>query len=156
MDSEQEMTPGDPLALEIQVCFALALASRSVIAAYRPVLAPLNLTHPQYLVMLALWEHERMNQKTLAGMLGMDPGTLSPLVRRLEQIGYVHRQRDPEDERSVLLGLTDAGRKLREQAEEIPERMMRRLDLSLADVRQLHRSMTRLIAAARRAPDEET
>ncbi|SQC30518.1 Organic hydroperoxide resistance transcriptional regulator [Rothia kristinae] len=86
----------------------------------------------------------------------MDPGTLSPLVRRLEQIGYVHRQRDPEDERSVLLGLTDAGRKLREQAEEIPERMMRRLDLSLADVRQLHRSMTRLIAAARRAPDEET
>ena len=156
MDSEQETTPGDPLALESQVCFALALASRSVIAAYRPVLAPLNLTHPQYLVMLALWEHERMNQKTLAGMLGLDPGTLSPIVRRLEQIGYVHRQRDPEDERSVLLSLTDAGRKLREQAEEIPERMMRRLDLSLADVQQLHRSMTRLIAAARRAPAEES
>ncbi|WP_270242025.1 MarR family winged helix-turn-helix transcriptional regulator [Rothia kristinae] len=156
MDSEQETTPGDPLALESQVCFALALASRSVIAAYRPVLAPLHLTHPQYLVMLALWEHERMNQKTLAGMLGLDPGTLSPIVRRLEQIGYVHRQRDPEDERSVLLSLTDAGRKLREQAEEIPERMMRRLDLSLADVQQLHRSMTRLIAAARRAPAEES
>ena len=150
MDSEQETTPGDPLALESQVCFALALASRSVIAAYRPVLAPLHLTHPQYLVMLALWEHERMNQKTLA------PGTLSPIGRRLEQIGYVHRQRDPEDERSVLLSLTDAGRKLREQAEEIPERMMRRLDLSLADVQQLHRSMTRLIAAARRAPAEES
>lgn len=156
MDSEQETTPGDPLALESQVCFALALASRSVIAAYRPVLAPLHLTHPQYLVMLALWEHERMNQKTLAGMLGLDPGTLSPIVRRLEQIGYVHRQRDPEDERSVLLSLTEAGRKLREQAEEIPERMMRRLDLSLADVQQLHRSMTRLIAAARRAPAEES
>ncbi|OIJ35525.1 MarR family transcriptional regulator [Rothia kristinae] len=156
MDSEQETTPGDPLALESQVCFALALASRSVIAAYRPVLAPLHLTHPQYLVMLALWEHERMNQKTLAGMLGLDPGTLSPIVRRLEQIGYVHRQRDPEDERSVLLSLTDAGRKLRERAEEIPERMMRRLDLSLADVQQLHRSMTRLIAAARRAPAEES
>lgn len=156
MDSEQETTPGDPLALESQVCFALALASRSVIAAYRPVLAPLHLTHPQYLVMLALWEHERMNQKTLAGMLGLDPGTLSPIVRRLEQIGYVHRQRDPEDERSVLLSLTDAGWKLREQAEEIPERMMRRLDLSLADVQQLHRSMTRLIAAARRAPAEES
>lgn len=156
MDSEQETTPGDPLALESQVCFALALASRSVIAAYRPVLAPLHLTHPQYLVMLALWEHERMNQKTLAGMLGLDPGTLSPIVRRLEQIGYVHRQRDPEDERSVLLSLTDAGRKLREQAEEIPERMMRRLDLSLADVQQLHRGMTRLIAAARRAPAEES
>lgn len=156
MDSEQETTPGDPLALESQVCFALALASRSVIAAYRPVLAPLHLTHPQYLVMLALWEHERMNQKTLAGMLGLDPGTLSPIVRRLEQIGYVHRQRDPEDERSVLLSLTDAGRKLREQAEEIPERMIRRLDLSLADVQQLHRSMTRLIAAARRAPAEES
>ncbi|MGX6396669.1 MarR family winged helix-turn-helix transcriptional regulator [Rothia kristinae] len=156
MDSEQETTPRDPLALESQVCFALALASRSVIAAYRPVLAPLHLTHPQYLVMLALWEHERMNQKTLAGMLGLDPGTLSPIVRRLEQIGYVHRQRDPEDERSVLLSLTDAGRKLREQAEEIPERMIRRLDLSLADVQQLHRSMTRLIAAARRAPAEES
>lgn len=156
MDSEQETTPGDPLALESQVCFALALASRSVIAAYRPVLAPLHLTHPQYLVMLALWEHERMNQKTLAGMLGLDPGTLSPIVRRLEQIGYVLRQRDPGDERSVLLSLTDAGRKLREQAEEIPERMMRRLDLSPEDLRQLHRGMTRLIAAARRAPAEES
>lgn len=156
MDSEQETTPGDPLALESQVCFALALASRSVIAAYRPVLAPLHLTHPQYLVMLALWEHERMNQKTLAGMLGLDPGTLSPIVRRLEQIGYVLRQRDPGDERSVQLSLTEAGRRLRERAEEIPERMMRRLDLSPEDLRQLHRGMTRLIAAARRAPAEES
>ncbi|MDN5640794.1 MarR family winged helix-turn-helix transcriptional regulator [Rothia kristinae] len=156
MDSEQETTPGDPLALESQVCFALALASRSVIAAYRPVLAPLHLTHPQYLVMLALWEHGRMNQKTLAGMLGLDPGTLSPIVRRLEQIGYVLRQRDPGDERSVQLSLTEAGRRLRERAEEIPERMMRRLDLSPEDLRQLHRGMTRLIAAARRAPAEES
>ena len=148
--------PQDPLALESQVCFALALASRSVIAAYRPVLAPLNLTHPQYLVMLALWEHRETNQKTLAGMLGMDPGTLSPLVRRLEHIGYLRRERDPQDERSVRLSLTPQGRALRARAQQIPGAMMRRLGMDRQDVEQLRRSMTRLIAAARSAPEPGT
>ena len=73
----------DLLALDRQVCFALAVASRTVIGLYRPVLAPMGLTHPQYLVMLALWQHGTLSVKELSGLLQLDPGTLSPLLKRL-------------------------------------------------------------------------
>ena len=74
----------DPLALEQQVCFALAVAARNVIAVYRPLLEPMGLTHPQYLVMLALWQHEPLSVRELGRLLQLDPGTLSPLLKRLE------------------------------------------------------------------------
>src|SRR4029078_12050572 len=83
----------NPLALQEQVCFALAVASRSVIALYKPVLEPMGLTHPQYLVMLALWAQESVSGRDLSGMLQLDPGTLSPLLKRLEAAGYLRRQR---------------------------------------------------------------
>ena len=79
----------DVLALERQVCFALAVASRTVNAVYRPLLEPLGLTHPQYLVMLALWDTDRRSLRSLAETLALDPGTLSPLVKRLEVEGYL-------------------------------------------------------------------
>src|ERR1700710_3345454 len=79
----------DPLELERQVCFALSIASRSVLAVYRPLLEPLGLTHPQYLVMLALWGRSPLSVKELAGLLALDPGTLSPLLKRLEAVGRV-------------------------------------------------------------------
>src|SRR3954471_20366352 len=100
------MENADPLALEHQVCFALAVASRSVIALYRPVLEPMGLTHPQYLVMLALWERSPRSLRDLSEALQLDPGTLSPLVKRLERSGLVARARDPKDERSLALTLT--------------------------------------------------
>ena len=83
----------DPLALENQVCFALAVASRGVIAVYRPLLEPMGLTHPQYLVMLALWQHAPLSVKDLSRLLQLEPATLSPLLKRLEASGFVHRPR---------------------------------------------------------------
>lgn len=138
----------DPLALESQVCFALSVASRGIVAAYRPVLEPMGLTHPQYLVMLALWGTEPLSNKDLSTMLRLDPGTLSPLVKRLEVLGLLRRGRDPEDERILAIELTSKGRNLREQAESIPGEMMRRLNMDRAELVSLHRMMGKVIAAA--------
>lgn len=138
----------DPLALESQVCFALSLASRSVVAAYRPVLEPLRLTHPQYLVMLALWQHAPLSVKELSALLHLEPATLSPLLKRLESLGYVLRSRALEDERSLAVVLTDEGAALRAQAERVPEVMRRRLGMDESEVAALHASMMKVIAAA--------
>lgn len=143
-----EIPPADPLALENQVCFALSLASRSVIAAYRPVLEPLGLTHPQYLVMLTLWEHEPLSIKELSTLLHLDPGTLSPLVKRIETLGYVQRSRSTADERILQISLTEEGRAARELALQIPQEMMRRLDMDVEELTALHRAMNKVITAA--------
>jgi len=138
----------DLLALDRQVCFALAVASRSVIGLYRPLLDPLGLTHPQYLVMLALWEESPLPVKQLSGLLQLDPGTLSPLLKRLESGGLVTRQRDPRDERALAVTLTDAGHALRAEAEKIPPAIIERLGMSIPELEALHTSLTRVIAAA--------
>ena len=139
----------DALALERQVCFALSVASRSVVAAYRPVLEPLGLTHPQYLVMLALWENAPLSVKDLSSLLQLDPGTLSPLIKRLEASGYVERKRKPEDERTLAIAPTERGRLLRQDAVQVPVEMMRRLGMSREELTLLHQLMNRLITAAK-------
>jgi DNA-binding MarR family transcriptional regulator len=139
----------DALALERQVCFALSVASRSVVAAYRPVLEPLGLTHPQYLVMLALWENAPLSVKELSSLLQLDPGTLSPLIKRLEASGYVERKRKPEDERTLAIAPTERGRLLRQEALQVPVEMMRRLGMSAEELGLLHQLMNRLIAATK-------
>jgi len=138
----------NPLALEQQVCFALAIASRSVIALYKPVLEPMGLTHPQYLVMLALWEFEPVSVKDLSGMLQLDPGTLSPLLKRLEAAGLLRRDRDRRDERALAVALTEKGRALRKEALEVPPAIIDRLGMDLDELLQLHDRLTRVIAAA--------
>ncbi|WP_433020253.1 MarR family winged helix-turn-helix transcriptional regulator [Kribbella sp. CA-294648] len=144
----QESEEVDLLKLDRQVCFALAVASRSVIALYRPLLEPMGLTHPQYLVMLALWEESPLSVKQLSNLLQLDPGTLSPLLKRLEAAGYLTRQRDPRDERSLAVRLTDSGQALRTEALKIPPAIIDRLDMPLKDLEALHKSLTRVIAAA--------
>jgi DNA-binding MarR family transcriptional regulator len=139
----------DPLDLERQVCFALAVASRSVIGIYRPLLEPLHLTHPQYLVMLALWQHAPLSVTEMADRLQLDPATLSPLLKRLETTGYVVRRRDPRDERALQLTLTPQGQELRTEALKIPAAVMERLRLSLSDVESMHAVLVDLIARAR-------
>jgi DNA-binding MarR family transcriptional regulator len=138
----------DLLALDRQVCFALAVASRSVIALYRPLLEPMGLTHPQYLVMLALWEESPLSVKQLSNLLQLDPGTLSPLLKRLESSGLITRARDPRDERSLAVTLTEAGQTLRTQALAIPPAIIDRLGMTLEELEALHKSLTRVIAAA--------
>lgn len=138
----------DLLALENQVCFGLAVAARSVIALYRPVLEPLNLTHPQYLVMLALWEREPRSVRELSDALQLEPATLSPLLKRLEATGYVERRRSAADERALEVTLTPAGRELRAEAEKIPPRIIERLGLPMDDILNLRESLRTIIAAA--------
>ena len=142
----------DPLALENQVCFALAVASRSVIALYRPLLEPMGLTHPQYLVMLALWGHAPLSVTELSRMLALDPGTLSPLLKRLEAQGYVERRRVPGNERTLAVTLTESGRALRADAERIPPAIVERLGMPVEELLRLHGHLTAVIAAATTEP----
>jgi MarR family transcriptional regulator, organic hydroperoxide resistance regulator len=143
----------NPLALERQVCFALAVASRSVIGVYRPVLERLGLTHPQYLVMLALWEQSPLSVSDVGRLLQLDLATASPLLKRLEALGLVDRRRDPSDERVLRVSLTEAGRELRNEALDVPFTVMERLDLTLEDVQSLHAALTPLIAKTRAVRD---
>jgi DNA-binding MarR family transcriptional regulator len=142
--------PDNPLALEHQVCFGLAVAARTVIALYRPVLEPMGLTHPQYLVMLALWEFEPVSVKDLSGMLQLEPATLSPLLKRLEAAGLLRRDRSRADERSLAVALTDKGRALRDQALEVPPAIVERLGMDVDELMDLHARLTKVIAAATR------
>ena len=139
----------DSLALENQVCFALAVASRNVIGLYRPLLEPMGLTHPQYLVMLALWEESPLTVTELGRRLSLEPATLSPLLKRLEAGGMVTRQRDPRDERALAVSLTAKGRRTRARAERIPPAILDRLDMSLAELEQLRDVLNRVIDASR-------
>jgi DNA-binding MarR family transcriptional regulator len=144
----------DPLALERQVCFALAVTNRAVLAIYRPLLEPLGLTHPQYLVMLALWDHRKsspdrpLSVKRIATALQLDPATLSPMLKRLEALGLITRTRSAVDERSTEVALTAEGVALRDRALEIPPAVVARLGVDIAELEELHRVLTRINAAA--------
>lgn len=113
----------DPLLLDRQVCFPLYAATNLINRLYGPVLGGLGLTYPQYLVMLVLWEHEVQTVGALGARLYLDSGTLTPLLKRIEAAGLVARTRDPDDERRVLVTLTDRGRALRDRAVHVPSIM---------------------------------
>lgn len=140
--------PGNPLALDRQVCFAVVVAARNIVSLYRPVLEPMGLTHPQYLVMLALWEQAPLSVKSLSSLLQLDPGTLSPLLKRLEAAGLLTRHRDTRDERLLSVELTAEGLALREQALNVPRAIVERLGMSVDELETLHRALTRVIAAS--------
>ena len=139
---------GNLLALDRQVCFALAVASRTVIGLYRPLLEPMGLTHPQYLVMLALWEGEPLRVSELAERLSLEPATLSPVLKRLESSGFVVRDRDPRDDRALAVSLTPAGRRLRRKAEKIPPAIIARLGMEVSELEDIRDRVTTLVDAA--------
>jgi len=138
----------DPLALDRQVCFALAVASRTVISVYRPVLERLGLTHPQYLVMLALWERSPRTVRDLSEALMLEPATLSPLLKRLEANGLLTRTKSAVDERALDVALTLAGSALRAEAEKVPGEIVSRLGMDVAELERTRDALTRMIAAA--------
>ena len=140
----------DLLKLENQLCFALVTAARNVVSIYRPVLDPLGLTHPQYLVMLALWEHSPRSLGELAEELAMEPATLSPLVKRLEAQGWVSRTRRTDDERVLDIALTADGTSLRARALDVPAQIMARVGM---DADQLAALRDGLAPFAGRRPD---
>ncbi|HRE88963.1 MAG TPA: MarR family transcriptional regulator [Myxococcota bacterium] len=144
----------DPVpTLETQLCFALYRASRAMTRAYQPLLEPLGLTYPQYLVLLALWREDGVSVKALGEQLELDSATLTPLLKRLENQDIVARTRCTEDERVVRIRLTDAGRALREKARAIPRAVARQAGFdpddggALASLLELKAELERLTAA---------
>ncbi|MET2011377.1 MarR family transcriptional regulator [Microbacterium chocolatum] len=132
----------DLLRLENQLCFAIVTAARNVVAIYRPILEPLGLTHPQYLVMLALWEQSPRSLGELAMELAMEPATLSPLVKRLEAQGLVIRSRRPADERVLDISLTSEGRELRRRAVRVPTQVLEAVGMDASEVGQLREGLS--------------
>jgi DNA-binding MarR family transcriptional regulator len=140
------------LELGNQLCFALYSASRASIRAYGPPLAELGLTYPQYLTMLVLWEApEALTVGDIGAKLHLDSGTLTPLLKRLEDLGLADRARDPADERRVLISLTETGRAMRAKAAGIPERVFPCYGIDIATAQRLVRELTEVVAALKRA-----
>lgn len=137
----------DALTLDRQLCFALYSASRAMTAAYRPILSELNLTYPQYLVLLVLWEEDRVTVGRLGERLQLDSGTLSPLLKRLEANGFIRRERSLQDERQVEVTLTPAGRKLEGKAQCIPERLGAQTGITEQEAADLRDAIHRLTDA---------
>ncbi|MEP6842395.1 MAG: MarR family transcriptional regulator [Pseudolysinimonas sp.] len=142
--------PADLLALDRQVCFALVTTARRVVSVYGPVLEPLGLTHPQYLVMLALWQSSPRRVRELADALYLEPATLSPLLKRLESAGLIERRRDPDDDRALAVSLTPDGIALRERATAVPGQVMERLGVGVADVERMRDALNGILAATER------
>jgi MarR family transcriptional regulator, organic hydroperoxide resistance regulator len=130
------------LALDKQLCFALYSASLAMTKVYKPLLAPLGLTYPQYLVMLALWESDAQSVSGLGDKLALDSGTLTPLLKRLEAQGQLSRERDADDERRVIVRLTDAGRQLKVAARSVPRAIGRASGCELGEIVELTRQLT--------------
>lgn len=131
--------------LREQLCFALYTATHRVVRAYRPMLEPLGLTYVQYLVMLVLWESAPRSVGELGAQLHLDSGTLTPLLKRMEKAGLVIRERDSEDERRVLISLTEHGQSLRASSREIADNMLCQTELSRDDATQLRTQIMALV-----------
>ena len=135
----------EALLLDRQLCFPLYAAARKIVAAYTPVLKPLGLTYTQYLVMLVLWEKDGIGVGQLCARLRLDSGTLTPVLKKLEERSLLERRRSGKDERVVILTLTAQGRALREQAFGIPEEVGRCLSLTPEEAGILYNLLYRII-----------
>lgn len=139
MTSESPFVP-----LSSHLCFAFYSMSHAFGRAYRQLLDPLGLTYPQYIVLLVLWERDELTVKQIGEKLFLDSGTLTPLLKRLEGMGHIHRVRDKEDERQVRIVLTETGRTLGERARHIPTQLGCMLGLPADELRDLNRTISRL------------
>lgn len=137
----------NPLSLDNQLCFPLYAASRELIRLYKPFLDPLDLTYPQYVAMMSLWEHDGVKVSELGKRLHLDSATLTPLLKRLEGRGYIQRQRSQEDERAVIVTLTDEGRALRERALEVPKCIASCIALAPEEALQLKALLEKLLVS---------
>lgn len=135
----------DIIKLDNQLCFALYTANRKMTQMYKPLLDPLNLTYPQYLVMMVLLEEDHLTVKALGDRLYLDSGTLTPLLKRMEKHGFVTRVRSSQDERKVFIQLTDQGRALEEKMIEVPKAMCYSGDFQVEDLIDLRETLKKLI-----------
>ena len=135
----------DCLKLKNQICFPLYACSKEIIRRYKPFLDKVDLTYTQYITMMALWENESMNVRELGSCLFLDSGTLTPLLKKLENKGYIKRSRSKEDERNLIVTLTDKGWELRENMLTIPESMASCVDLDQQEAADLYRLLYKVL-----------
>jgi len=135
----------DMLKLENQLCFPLYACAKEVVKKYKPLLDELGLTYTQYIAMMVLWERKSMNVKSLGECLYLDSGTLTPLLKKLESNGFILRTRSAEDERNLIITITDKGEALKEKAIEIPYKLASCLNLSLEETKTLYSLLYKIL-----------
>jgi len=135
----------DKLKLENQLCFPLYACSREIIRLYKPYLNEIGLTYTQYIAMMVLWERKQVTVKKMGELLYLDSGTLTPLLKKMEAAGLLLRSRDREDERSVIVRLTETGEQLKDQAVKIPDKIIQCVPLNEEDARVLYRLLYQIL-----------
>jgi len=135
----------DALKLENQICFPLYACAKEVVRVYRPFLEEIDLTYTQYIAMMVLWDKKQVSVKELGEYLYLDSGTLTPLLKKLEQKGYIERCRSKEDERVLQVSLTDSGEALREQAIKIPQQMGKCFKLDAEEAKVLYKLLYKIL-----------
>lgn len=135
----------EKLKLENQLCFPLYACSKEVIKKYKPILDELDLTYTQYITMMVLWEHGSINVKNLGDMLFLDSGTLTPLLKKLESKGYITRNRDKNDERNLIISITDSGKKLKDEAICVPDKIGKCICLTNEEAIELYRLLYKVL-----------
>ena len=139
------MEKSESLKLDEQICFPLYVLSKEITGLYRPILEELDLTYPQYLVMMVLWEEDGLAVSHIGEKLFLDSGTLTPVLKRLENKGFINRIRNKEDERVVQLFLTENGKNLRQQACGIPEKLLEQIHVQIEDLKNFKETLNQLI-----------
>ena len=139
------MQTNESLKLENQLCFSLYAASRLVTKCYQPILDNLGITYPQYLVLMVLWESDSVNLSLLSEKLKLQSNTLTPLLKRMQEMGLVDRIRSQKDERSIVISLTAKGEALKSEAHRLPAQLMDNIGITKAEATQLHTLLTKLI-----------
>ena len=139
----------DALRLDSQLCFPLYACAREIVKAYKPFLDDIGLTYTQYITMMVLWEHRRITSKALGEKLFLDSGTLTPVLKKLEEKGYLTRSRCPDDERNLMITITDAGAALREPASDIPGKMAACIPLEPGEAMTLYTILHTILGTGR-------
>ncbi len=139
------MEKSESLKLDEQICFPLYVLSKEITGLYRPILEELDLTYPQYLVMMVLWEEDGLAVSHIGEKLFLDSGTLTPVLKRLENKGFINRIRNKEDERVVQLFLTENGKNLRQHACGIPEKLLEQIHVQIEDLKNFKDTLNQLI-----------
>ena len=133
------------LKLENQLCFPLYVCAKEVVRRYAPLLEPLGLTYTQYIAMMVIWEHKSISIRDMGKLLFLDSGTLTPMLKKMEKAGWIMRKRSEEDERIVIITITDKGEKLHDEASDIPSKMAGCVTLESDDAMQLYSLLHKLI-----------
>jgi len=133
------------IKLDNQICFSLYAASREIIKLYKPILDKFNLTYTQYIAMLVLWEDEKSTVKEIGKRLHLDSGTLTPLLKKIESMGLLTRHRDVNDDRVVIVELTEKGRALKDDITEVPHEIMCKVNMSLENAIALKKHLDELL-----------